>query len=217
MYTLSAVILDRDGTLIIDKHYLSKVEDVELFPGAAGAMKLLGEDMRFFVITNQSGIARGYVDEKTVRECNKRMKRLLEVHEVELEGTTYCPHLPEDNCQCRKPATGLWDNLRIFAGLDPEETAMIGDKTSDVEFGHNAGLFATVLVETGKGADTAKELGLSPAPELPGFTIYPEPASTKHPHILARNLHGAMRGLKAFVKLLNEKEEDAQGAGEGLG
>lgn len=193
MNKIRNVILDRDGTVIKDKHYLSDPAGVELLPGAAeGLARLARAGIRLFVASNQSGIGRGYFAEADHHAVAARMNELLAEANVRIEGAAFCPHAPEDACACRKPATGMWDALARDHGLAPAETAMVGDKPADVAFGLAAGLAASVLVLTGKGEASAHKLGIPPFDEdvleLPDRT--PE-----QPHAVARDLDAACAWL----------------------
>jgi len=147
------ILLDRDGTIIFDKHYLHDPDGVELLPGAAEGLKHM-QDMgyKLVVLTNQSGVGRGYYDEASVHACNARMEELLAPFGVLVDGVYYCPHAPEEACDCRKPATGLMEQAAKAHGFDPREAVMIGDKEADMGVGRNSGAL-TILVRTGKGAD----------------------------------------------------------------
>lgn len=145
------VLLDRDGTIIFDKHYLSDPDGVELLPGAAEGLKRM-QDMGFglAVLSNQSGVGRGYFDEASVKACNRRLAELLTVYGVTIDGAYYCPHAPEEECDCRKPAPGLMEQAAQTLGFDPRESYMIGDKAADMGVGKATGA-TTILVLTGKG------------------------------------------------------------------
>nr|WP_321514586.1 D-glycero-beta-D-manno-heptose 1,7-bisphosphate 7-phosphatase [uncultured Pseudodesulfovibrio sp.] len=147
------VLLDRDGTIIIDKHYLHDPDGVELLPGAASGLRRM-QDMGYslVVLTNQSGVGRGYYSETSVRACNDRMAELLARHGVVLDGVFFCPHAPEAECTCRKPKTGLMEQAIESLGFDPAESFMIGDKQADMGVGKASGA-TTILVRTGKGAE----------------------------------------------------------------
>ncbi|WP_285905536.1 D-glycero-alpha-D-manno-heptose-1,7-bisphosphate 7-phosphatase [Pseudodesulfovibrio pelocollis] len=147
------ILLDRDGTIIADKHYLSDPAGVELLSGAVqGLRRMRGLGRRLAVLTNQSGVGRGYYDEASVRACNARMAELLSAHGVELDGIFYCPHAPEDACGCRKPAPGLMEQAVAALGFDPRRAVVVGDKDVDMLLGRAVGA-TTILVRTGKGAD----------------------------------------------------------------
>ena len=161
-----AVLLDRDGTLIEDKHYLSEPSGVALLPGVGPALsRLVQAGHRLFLVSNQSGVGRGYFTEQAVVACQKRLEELLEPYGVAFTDAVWCPHAPEESCFCRKPLPGMFDELRDRHGLLPETTFMIGDKLDDLGFAANAGLSAGLLVLSGKGAEHARKAG------------YPEPVS----------------------------------------
>jgi D-glycero-D-manno-heptose 1,7-bisphosphate phosphatase len=146
------VLLDRDGTVIYDRHYLHDPDGVELLPGAVEGLRRLAElGFGLAILTNQSGVGRGYYDEASVHACNGRMVELLRPHGVIFEGIFHCPHKPEAACDCRKPAPGLMEQAAAQLGFDPRESVMIGDKEADMLLGRNTGA-TTILVRTGKGA-----------------------------------------------------------------
>lgn len=147
------VVLDRDGTIIVDKHYLADPEGVELLPGAAEALaRLARAGLGLVVATNQSGIGRGYFGEQDMHRVNERLDELLAEHGVRIERYYFCPHGPNEGCECRKPCTGMLDAARAELGLDPARAFVVGDKVSDVELGRRAGA-VSILVRTGKGAE----------------------------------------------------------------
>jgi D-glycero-D-manno-heptose 1,7-bisphosphate phosphatase len=147
------VLLDRDGTLIVERHYLSRPEDVQLLPGAlAGLQRLRQLGLGLVVITNQSGIGRGYFDQAALDAVHARLRQLLQDGGVHLDGIYVCPHGPEDGCACRKPATGLVRQAAAELGFEPAEAFVIGDKASDVEMGRRLGA-TTLLVRTGYGRE----------------------------------------------------------------
>lgn len=147
------VLLDRDGTIIYDKHYLSDPDGVELLPGAVeGLRRMVEMGFKLVVLTNQSGVGRGYYTHEDVVACNERMKDLLAAQGVEIESVYYCPHAPEDECRCRKPAPGLMEQAVQEHGFTPKDAFMVGDKQADMGVGRNTGA-TTILVRTGKGAE----------------------------------------------------------------
>lgn len=191
MQDIRNIILDRDGTVIVDKHYLSDPAGVELIPDAGPALgRLAAAGRRLYLATNQSGIGRGYFSEADQHAVQARLEELLAAHAAPISGLAFCPHAPQDNCSCRKPATGLWDALSAEHGLEPDSSVMVGDKPADVSLGLNAGLAASVLVLTGKGVASAEKLGL---PELPEGEPWLELAERREgwPHVLARDLAAA--------------------------
>jgi D-glycero-D-manno-heptose 1,7-bisphosphate phosphatase len=148
------VLLDRDGTLIVEKHYLSDPDQVELIEGAAdGLRRLAARGLGLVIVTNQSGIGRGYFDAARVSEVHARMLRELRAEGVELDGIFVCPHHPDEQCACRKPRTGLVLQAAAELGFEPSRAFVVGDMASDVGLGRALGA-TTLLVRTGHGAAT---------------------------------------------------------------
>lgn len=151
------IILDRDGTIIEERHYLSDPAGVVLLPGAAEGLRRLTEcGVGLVLISNQSGIGRGFFSEAELNEVHHRLEQLLEKAGIRLDGIYFCPHAPEDQCRCRKPDTELLMRAAEDLGFIAEECVVIGDKNSDIELGKRAGAF-TILVRTGYGAATERE------------------------------------------------------------
>lgn len=197
---INTVFLDRDGTVIVDKHYLSDPAGVELLPGAAEGLRLLsGAGMRLFVVTNQSGIGRGYFSEAEYLACHAALEKQLRAKKISLADSVFCPHAPEEVCDCRKPSVGMWRTLAARHGLDASLAAMVGDKAEDIAFGRRAGFAATVLVLTGKGRSAAEKLSLS----LPGrdepYRAIDATRGASLPHAVARDLAGAARFILDFT------------------
>ena len=144
-------IFDRDGTLIVERNYLSDPAQVELIPGAAQALKALSDaGVGLAIITNQSGIGRGYFSERQLHAVHRRLEKLLAVFGVPLPPIYCCPHRPEDGCRCRKPRPGLLQQAGEELGFDPSDCFVVGDNVCDIELGRNVGA-ATILVRTGYG------------------------------------------------------------------
>lgn len=154
-----AVFLDRDGTINAEVDFLRDPADLALLPGAAEAIaRLAAAGFACVVITNQSGIARGYLDEATLAEIHARLRTLLAAEGAQLDGIYHCPHHPEIDsgapCDCRKPLPGM---LRLAAeehDLDLSRSFVIGDSPRDLEAGLALGV-PGFLVETGKSVDAA--------------------------------------------------------------
>jgi D-glycero-D-manno-heptose 1,7-bisphosphate phosphatase len=143
-----AVFLDRDGTLIEEVNYLSRVEDVRLFPFSARAVQLLKENgFLVIVVTNQSGIGRGIYTEAAMQAIHEKIQE--EVGGL-IDAFYFCPHLPCDGCACRKPAIGMIESAMTEFDIDLENSWMVGDKKTDVETALAAGLRGA-LVLTGYG------------------------------------------------------------------
>lgn len=150
------VVLDRDGTLIVERHYLSDPDAVELIEGAGDALRrLAGLGRGLVVVTNQSGIGRGLFDHERLEQIHARVEALLAREGVRLAGIYFCPHHPEDGCACRKPGTALLDRAARELGFEPRRAFVVGDMASDVELGRAVGA-TTVLVRTGHGAREAE-------------------------------------------------------------
>jgi D-glycero-D-manno-heptose 1,7-bisphosphate phosphatase len=146
------VLLDRDGTLIEEKHYLSRPDQVALIPGAGpGLRTLVKNGFGLVLVTNQSGIARGYFDSEALESVHAVLIGMLEKEGVALDGIFVCPHRPEDGCACRKPLPGLALEAGRALGFDPATAVVVGDKACDVDLGRNISA-ATVLVQTGHGS-----------------------------------------------------------------
>lgn len=152
-----AVILDRDGTLIEDKNFAYKVEDFELLPGVIEGLKLLKPDFLFFIVTNQSGIGRGFYSEEDFFNFNNHLLKVLEENEIRIEETFYCPHIKEENCECRKPKIKYIEEIVDGWHIDIEKSWMMGDHPSDILFGINGGC-KTVYMITGHGEKHLQDL-----------------------------------------------------------
>jgi D-glycero-D-manno-heptose 1,7-bisphosphate phosphatase len=145
------VLIDRDGTLIVEKCYLSDPDQLELIPGAALALKRLQKaGWGICMVTNQSGIARGYFDMKQLGKVHQRLTEMLARFDVELDGIYLCPHGPNDECDCRKPLPGMIHQAMAAQGFNPGQAWVIGDKEADVGVGHAVGA-TSILVRTGYG------------------------------------------------------------------
>lgn len=156
------VLLDRDGTIIKERHYLSDPQQVELLAGAASGLRQMQEmGLGAIAVTNQSGIGRGFFDEKRLWEIHQRMLELLTAESVFLEDIYFCPHTPADNCSCRKPLSGLVEQAAEKYGFNPQDSFVIGDKPCDIELGQRVGAI-TFLVRTGYGAEVAANQTLAP-------------------------------------------------------
>jgi len=149
------VILDRDGTIIEEREYLSDPDEVTLIPGVgAGLRDFQKMGLGLVVITNQSGVGRGFFDQLQLDRVHERLRKLLERESVHLDGIYVCSHKPEDDCVCRKPKLGLFEKAAKDLGFSLNSSIVIGDKASDMEMGRTAGA-TTVLVRTGYGSETA--------------------------------------------------------------
>jgi D-glycero-D-manno-heptose 1,7-bisphosphate phosphatase len=153
------VIFDRDGTLIKERHYLSDPREVELIQGVSKGLRRLAGidiDIGLLLISNQSGIGRGYFTAEHVERVHCRVAELLAEDGVHLQGFYYCPHAPEDVCSCRKPAPGLVRQAAAEHGFEAQDCIIVGDRACDIELGKAVGA-TTFLVRTGYGEQVEKE------------------------------------------------------------
>ncbi|MFX0175557.1 MAG: D-glycero-alpha-D-manno-heptose-1,7-bisphosphate 7-phosphatase [Candidatus Hodarchaeota archaeon] len=145
-----AIILDRDGVLIEDKNYAYKIEDLELLPGVIEGLKLLQPNFLFFIVTNQSGIGKGYYTVEDFHNYNNYLLSILKKKHIKIQRTFFCPHLKEDGCQCRKPNLEFINKIMDGWNINLEASWMIGDHPSDILFGINGGC-KTIYMSTGHG------------------------------------------------------------------
>ena len=149
-----AVFLDRDGTMIAEKNYLSRPEDVEIFPATpAGLKRLAGAGFKLFIVSNQSGVGRGYFSLADVECVNEHLCRELLGDGVRFEKIYIAPEKPGDPSRGRKPSPQFLFDARDEFGLDLAQSYLIGDKLIDLECGWNAGVKKSILVRTGYGAE----------------------------------------------------------------
>jgi D-glycero-D-manno-heptose 1,7-bisphosphate phosphatase len=148
----AAVFLDRDGTICEELGYLNEASLFRMFPFAAGAIRRLNEArLPVIVVTNQSGVGRGYFAESLVHVVHEAMVQQLAEEGAQVAGIYYCPHTSEEECQCRKPKPGMLERAAAEHALDLRRSFLVGDRYGDIEAAHCAGARA-VLVRTGYGA-----------------------------------------------------------------
>lgn len=158
-----AVFLDRDGTLIEERGYLDRLDLLTIFPWTADALRLLKRaGFATVVITNQSALARGMVDEAFLDQVHREIDARLARGGAAIDAYYYCPHLADaaveryrQACRCRKPGPGLIEQACRDMGLDPAQSFMVGDRWLDIACGRAAGT-RTLLVRTGHGAHEAE-------------------------------------------------------------
>ncbi len=150
-----AVFLDRDGTIVEDNDgYINNPSRVKILPLASEAIKKFNEaGFKVIVITNQSGIGRGYFDGKTLGLIHQKMIELLAENKVLVDDIFYCPHIDEDRCTCRKPLPGMIAEAVLKHDIDLAESWAIGDSERDIAAGKNAGC-RTILISNNKNAKT---------------------------------------------------------------
>lgn len=153
-----AIFLDRDGTINVDHGYVHQIDDFQFIDGVGKALKQLQDKGWLLVlVTNQSGIARGYFSEDQFLQLTEWLDWSLdEDYGVVLDGIYYCPHHPDgqgeyrENCDCRKPQAGMFVQAIKDLGIDPAKSVMVGDKLEDMLAAKNAGVKTKILVRTGK-------------------------------------------------------------------
>jgi len=143
-----AIFIDRDGVILVEKNFISDISQLEYIPKAVEALKLVPSEYLKIIISNQSGIGRGYFTADQVDKFNAELIVDLKKKGVLIDKIYYCPHSPDDNCNCRKPKTGLFDLARREFNIDYAKSWMIGDKSSDIQAGRNIGA-STIQVLTG--------------------------------------------------------------------
>lgn len=144
---IGGVFVDRDGTLIKEVGYLSRLEQIEVLPGVAEAVQLLrGEGLKVAVVTNQSAVARGLITEEILHQIHEELRRQLAGRDAHLDGIYYCPHHPTEgadpyriSCDCRKPNMGLVQRAAAELYLDVSRSYVVGDQSSDMELAARVG------------------------------------------------------------------------------
>lgn len=181
-----AIFLDRDGTINEDIGYASHPDDLHIYSFAAEAIRLINDaGFKVIVVTNQSGIARGLYDEATLATIHEKLIRELEREGAHIDAVYYCPHHPRignqtyrQDCECRKPQTGMLEQAAREHDINLAESFVIGDKASDINLATNAGAQG-VLVMTGYGGGTLASIERFPC----------------YPAIIAEDLLAAVREI----------------------
>ncbi len=187
-----AVFMDRDGTVSEEVGYLRIIDHLKLIEGSADAVRLLNKKgLKTAIVTNQSGVARGYFTEEYIHKAHKRLKTLLSEYDAFLDGIYYCPHHTEvgdekyrKNCNCRKPNPGMIEAAADEMNIDIKKSYVVGDKVSDVQLAHNVGAKG-ILVLTGYGK---------------GEFQYFNNNGNKKPDYIADNLYDAVKWILRDIK-----------------
>jgi D-glycero-D-manno-heptose 1,7-bisphosphate phosphatase len=155
---LQLIILDRDGVINHDSaDYIKSADEWIPIPGSLEAIAQLNQAGFIVAIaTNQSGIGRGYYSEQTLLQMHEKMDRLLAPLQGRIDAIRYCPHGPDSGCACRKPNSGMIEDLMHHFEVLPQQTLVVGDAFRDIQAGKNLGCH-TALVLTGKGQETKKK------------------------------------------------------------
>jgi len=162
----AAVFLDRDGTINEQMGYINHISRFQLLPGVRSAIKKLNDaDVPVVVVSNQSGLARGYFPEELLSSVHHKMHTLLAEKGAKVDAVYYCPHHPEakeehfrKKCDCRKPKPGLIDRAAKELGIDPKKSFVVGDRWSDIKTAANCGA-RSILVRTGYGRGDEQYIG----------------------------------------------------------
>ena len=153
------IFLDRDGVINVDKGYVHKIEDFEFTKGAIKALKYFQSlGYILIIVTNQSGIARGYYTLKDFKKLTTWMKNRLKADGIEIKEVYFCPHSPDEKCLCRKPGPGMILKAAKDYDIDLKKSWMIGDKKSDIEAAKRAGIINTILI-SGEGVNEKNKEG----------------------------------------------------------
>lgn len=187
-----AVFLDRDGTLSQEVGYVNHIDRLSVFPWAGEAVRKLNRaGLPVIVVTNQSGVGRGYFTEELVRKVHEKLARALAAEGARLDAVYYCPHHPSArlaayriDCRCRKPSTGMLEDAAGRFEIDLQASYVVGDSYRDMQLGFNAGV-RTVMVLTGYGR---------------GEHEHQRATWTRHPDGVAENLLEAVDGILAELR-----------------
>jgi len=155
-----AIFLDRDNTLNYDEGYTYKIEQLKFLPGAIEGLKKLSR-YKLFIVTDQSGIGRGYYSEEDFHKFMDNMIEVLKDNGIKIEKYYYCPHKPEDKCDCRKPSIKFIKEAEKEYKLDLKNSYVVGDKEKDVELGKKAGCKTIWIGKDAKNLNEAAELILN--------------------------------------------------------
>ena len=142
-----ALFLDRDGIINIDHGYVYKVEDFEFTEGIFDLLRLfLSKGYLLFIVTNQSGIGRAYYNEEDFQKLTTWMLDEFKKENIHIVSVHHCNHAPEENCACRKPQTGMVNEILSQHEIDLDHSWLIGDKQSDIDLAHNANIAHTIAM-----------------------------------------------------------------------
>jgi len=151
------VFLDRDGVINIDKNYLYKIEEFEFIDGTFESLKYLQElGYKLVIVTNQSGIGRGYYSYEDYNILTNWMISEFKKNNIDILSVFCCPHTPVDNCNCRKPNIGMIEQAKKIIDIDFKNSWLVGDKTSDIQLAINVDIPNTIQVLSGEKVDIKK-------------------------------------------------------------
>jgi len=146
----SAIFVDRDGTLCFDRHYMSDPDGLEFIPSVVDGLVTLAQlGLPIIIVTNQSGVGRGYFTEETLSRIHARLLSMLSEKGIQITDIFHCPHVPGTGCGCRKPAPGMLFEAAQKHGIDLAQSFVIGDRMMDVEMAHAVGARGILVPEVG--------------------------------------------------------------------
>ena len=152
--TIKTIFLDRDGVINKEINYLHKIDDFEFIDGVFESCQyLISLDYQIIVITNQSGISRGYYTEKDFQTITEWMLAQFKKNDINILDVFHCPHSPDSHCNCRKPKPGMLLNARYKHNINMQNSWIIGDKEADIMAGINSGINNTILVQNSHKID----------------------------------------------------------------
>lgn len=143
-----AIFLDRDGVVTPENGRPVRAHELEILPNSIEALKIIPQDFKKIIVTNQSWVSRGLLKLEELHEAHKRLQDELQNHKIKLDDIFYCPHAPDDNCKCRKPKPGMILQAGKKHNINLRESYLIGDMPRDIKAGRDAGC-KTILVKTG--------------------------------------------------------------------
>lgn len=147
MQKQKALFIDRDGIINMDHGYVYKIEDFKFTEGIFELLQFFSrQEYLLFIVTNQSGIGRGYYTLEAFKTLTDWMVKTLHENGIDIKEVQYCPHTPTENCHCRKPNTGMIKNILTHYNIDLENSWMIGDKQSDIDLAHNAHIGSSIAI-----------------------------------------------------------------------
>ena len=151
---MNVIFLDRDGVINKEVGYLHKIEDFKFIDGVFDAcLDFQSFSYQIIIVTNQSGIERGYYTEEDFQTVTEWMLDQFKQHNIQILDVFFCPHAPESNCSCRKPKPGMFNQANDKYDIDMKNSWMIGDKEADIQAANAAGISNTVLVKSGHKID----------------------------------------------------------------
>ena len=152
--TIKTIFLDRDGIINKESGYLYKIVDFQFINGVFEACQNFNQlGYQIIIVTNQSGISRGYYTEIDFQKVTNWMLGQFKINNIEILDVIHCPHLPSDFCDCRKPKPGMLLTAKSKHNIDMKNSWMIGDKENDIKAANNAGIMNTILVKSGHNVD----------------------------------------------------------------